>query len=164
MQVSELAKAAPGSARLYQIYGEASMSQDDFEKAASQFRKAIELNPNLPGIHYQLGMAILTNSQDKTASAEAQAAFETELKQNLSDARSEYELGEMDRQNSQLDPAMQHYLRALTLQPAFADAHVGLGTVLVQQGKAAESLQHFLTAIQLDPENEISDVVIKSMA
>lgn len=155
-QVNKLAKVAPNSARVYQIYGEASMTQDDFARAVSQFRKAIELDPDLPGIHYQLGMALLTNSQEKTANGETQASFEAELKKNPSDARSEFELGEIARLNNQPDRAEQHYLRALTFQPALADAQVGLGTVLSQQGKSSESQQHFLAAIQLDPENELA--------
>lgn len=159
-QVSRLAKVAPNSARVYQIYGEASMTQDDFARAVSQFRKAIELDPDLPGIHYQLGMALLTNSQEKTANGETQAAFEEELRKNPSDARSEYELGELSRLNNQPDKAEQHYGHALTLQPGLADAHVGLGTVLAQQGKPADSQQHFVAAIQLDPDNELAHYLL----
>lgn len=155
-RVGRLAKVAPNSARVYQIYGEASMTQDDFAKAASQFRKAIELDPNLPGIHYQLGMALLTNSQEKAGSGEAQAAFEAELQRDPSDARSEYEIGEIFRLSNQPERAKECYQKALTLQPSLAEAQVGAGTVLAQQGKAAESQQHFLAAIQLDPDNELA--------
>ncbi len=155
-QVSRLTKVAPNSARVYQIYGEASMTQDDFAKATSEFRKAIELNPSLPGIHYQLGMALLTNSQEKTGTGEAQAAFEAELQINPSDARSEYQLGEIFRMRNLLDQAELHYQRALAFQPSLAEAQVGVGTVLAQLGQAAESQQHFLAAIQLDPDNELA--------
>jgi len=155
-QVGRLSKIAPNSARVYQIYGEASMTQDDFAKAAAQFRKAVDLDPNLPGVHYQLGMALLTNSQEKAGTGEAEAAFEAELQKNPSDARSEYQLGEIFRMSNQADRAEQHYRRALALQPSLAEAQIGVGTVLAQQGKATESQQHFLAAIQLDPGNELA--------
>ncbi len=154
-QVSRLVKVAPDSARTYQLYGEASMTQGDFSKAASQFRRAVELNPNLPGIHYQLGMALLT-SQEKPGTGEARAAFEAELQNNPSDARSEYQLGEIFQAGNLPDQAELHYRRALALQPSLADAQVGVGTVLAQQGKAEESRQYFLAAIQLDPDNELA--------
>ena len=153
-QVQALTSTAPDSARTYQVYGEASMTQDDFIKARAQFERAVERDPNLPGAHYQLGLAILTNAQDVAARRDAEAAFRAELRINPSDAHAEYQLGEVLRLGNQLREAEQCYTEALRLQPAFAEAQVSLGIVLAQEGREAESLRYLLAATRSDPDNE----------
>lgn len=155
-ELGALASKAPDSGRTHQVYGEASMTQDDFPGAITQFRKAIEADPALPGVHYQLGLALLTNAQDASTRQEAQQAFETELKRDPSDAHSEYELGEVFRLGTNFAAAQQHYTRALELRPEFAEAQVGLGTILTDGGKPEQSVTYFLAAVRLDPDNEIA--------
>ena len=152
--LASLSQKAPDSGRVHQILGEAAMTQDDFTGAITQFRKAIESDPKIPGIHYELGRAILTSSQDAAARQEAQQQFETELRSDPADFNSEYELGEVYRLGSNLQVAQQHFERALQLRPDFADAQVGLGNVLVDQGKPEEAILHFSEAVRLDPDNE----------
>ena len=152
--LAALSQKAPDSGHIHQILGEAAMTQDDFPGAILQFKKAIEADPKLPGIHYELGRAILTNSQDTKAQQEAQQEFETELRSDPADFNSEYELGEVYRLESNLQLAEKHFERALQLRPDLADAQVGLGNVLVDEGKAAEAIPHFAEAIRLDPDNE----------
>ena len=152
--LAALSQKAPDSVHVHQILGEAAMAQDDFPGAILQFRKAIEVDPKAPGIHYELGRAILTNSQDLAARQEAQQEFETELKSDPADFNSEYELGEVYRLGSNLQLAKEHFERALQLRPDFVDAQVGLGNVLVDEGKPAEAIPHFAEAVRLDPDNE----------
>ena len=152
--LAELSQKAPDSVHVHQILGEAAMAQDDFPGAILQFRKAIEVDPKAPGIHYELGRAILTNSQDLAARQEAQQEFETELKSDPADFNSEYELGEVYRLGSNLQLAKEYFERALQLRPDFVDAQVGLGNVLVDEGKPAEAIPHFAEAVRLDPDNE----------
>jgi tetratricopeptide (TPR) repeat protein len=152
--LAALSQKAPDSVHVHQILGEAAMAQDDFPGAILQFRKAIEVDPKAPGIHYELGRAILTNSQDLAARQEAQQEFEMELKSDPADFNSEYELGEVYRLGSNLQLAKEHFERALQLRPDFVDAQVGLGNVLVDEGKPAEAIPHFAEAVRLDPDNE----------
>ena len=152
--LARLSQKAPDSGHVHQILGEAAMAQDDFPGAILQFKKAIEADTKIPGIHYELGRAILTNSQDAAARQEAQQEFETELKSDPADFNSEYELGEVYRLGSNLQLAEQHFERALQLRPDFVDAQIGLGNVLVDEGKPAEAIPHFAEAVRLDPDNE----------
>lgn len=152
--LAALSQKAPDSGRLHQVLGEAAMTQDDFPGAILQFKKSIQADPTIPGVHYELGRAILTNSQDPAARQEAQQEFETELRSDPADFNSEYELGEVYRLGLQLQNAQEHYERALQLRPDFVDAHVGLGTVLVDEGKPADAIPHFAEAVRLDPDNE----------
>lgn len=152
--VASLSRRAPDSGRMHQILGEAAMTQDDFPGAILQFKKAIAANPNIPGIHYELGHAILTNSQNAQAREQAQQEFEAELKADPTDYNSLYELGEIFRQESKLQLAQKQYEQALRLRPDFADAQVGIGIVLMDQGKPKEAIAHFTDATRLDPDNE----------
>ena len=149
--LASLSQEAPDSGRVHQILGEAAMTQDDFTGAITQFRKAIESDPKIPGIHYELGRAILTSSQDAAARQEAQQQFETELRSDPADFNSEYELGEVYRLGSNLQVAQQHFQRALQLRPDFADAQVGLGNVFVDEGKPEEAILHFSEPFDLRP-------------
>lgn len=152
--VANLSKRAPDSGRMHQILGEAAMTQDDFPGAIIQFKKAIAANANIPGIHYELGHAILTNSQNAQAREQAQQEFETALKADPTDYNSFYELGEIFRQESKLHLAQDDYEQALQLRPDFADAEVGIGIVLMDQGEPKKAIAHFKNATRLDPENE----------
>jgi len=142
------------SGRVHQILGEGDFTQDDFSAAIAQFREAIRVDPNLPGIHYQLGHALLTNAQDLAARQQAQHEFEQELKHDPSDFRSEYELGEVARLSADPNLTTIHYTRALQLRPDFADAQLGLGQILETQGKPQEAVAHLAETARLDPDNE----------
>jgi tetratricopeptide (TPR) repeat protein len=152
--VTALSENASDSARMQQILGEAGMTQDDFPGAIDHFRRAVSIDQKLPGIHYELGLAILTNSQSGAARQEAQHEFQTELQDDPTDFNSEFQLGEIAILDSDWPLANQHYTRALSLRPDFADAKVGLGKVLMRQGKPADAIPQLLDAIQLEPENE----------
>ena len=49
--------------------------------------------------------------------------------------------------------ALQAYARAIALDPHYADAHNGLGTVLAAQKKHREAISAFNKALRADPTN-----------
>ncbi len=152
--VAALTKNAPESAQMHQILAEAAGMQNDITGAIAEYRKALEIDPRLPGIHYQLGQAILAGSQDESARQQAKKEFETELAANPNDAASEFGLGEVYSREANLEVAAQHYRRALQLRPDFADAHLALAKTLTSLGKEAEALAHLKEAERLNPDNE----------
>ena len=141
-------------ARVHQILAQAAVAQDDFPGAIKEYKLAIEADPRIPGIHYELGRTILTNSQDETALDEAKHEFETELATSPSDAGSEYELGEVFRLMRRTADAETCYRRALQIQQNFAPAHMSLGNLLSVEGKKEEALAHFQEAVKENPEDE----------
>ena len=48
--------------------------------------------------------------------------------------------------------ALDHYQRAIEINPSFAEAHQNLGVVLAQEGQSAEAIRHFKKAIELQPD------------
>jgi tetratricopeptide (TPR) repeat protein len=151
--LTTLAKVGPNSARLHEVLGESHASDSDFVGAISEYEKALAIDPALPGVHFELGEAILRNKVDEDSRARAEQQFAAALVENPNDAHSEYELGEIAFLRSRWQEALQHYSRATQLQPTLVDAQVALGKVLAQLGQPEEALKHLLEAVRLDPDN-----------
>ena len=49
--------------------------------------------------------------------------------------------------------AIEHYHRALGIQPHYAGAHYNLGVALQSQGKIVEGIEHYHRALRIDPEH-----------
>ena len=151
--LSTLAKVGPNSARLHEVLAESHASDGDFVGAISEYEKALAIDPTLPGVHFELGEAILRNKVDEDSRARAEQQFAAALAENPYDAHSEYELGEIAFLRSRWQDALQHYARAAQLQPTLVDAQVALGKVLAQLGQPEEATKHLLEAVRLDPDN-----------
>lgn len=142
------------SARVHQILAQSAVTQDDFPGAIKEYRLAIEADPHLPGIHYELGRTILTNGQDESALQQAKSEFEFEIAANPGDAESEFELGEVYRLTSESVKAESCYRRALELRPTLGAAHLALAGILSASGKNEEALGHYVEAVRLDANDE----------
>ncbi len=154
--VNTLTKQAPESAQMHQILGEAAGMQNDIAGAIAEYQKVLQIDPHFPGVHYELGQAMLASSQDESSRQGAKQEFETELAADPNNADAELGLGEAYSREGNSEAAAQHYRRALHLRPEFADAHLALAKVLAASGKEAEALPHLREAERLDPENEIA--------
>lgn len=154
--LKSLHKRWPESARMHQIFAQAAVTQDDFPGAIKQYKMAIEADPKLPGVHYELGRTILANSQDSAALSTAEQEFKTELTSNPWDSDSEYELGETYRLETKLEPAEEHYRRSIQIDPNLGAAQTALGDLLFSNGNREEALPHLEAGVRLDPEDETS--------
>jgi len=152
--LADLAQSAPDSARMHQILAQTLMSRDDFPAAIEEYLRAAKADPSLPGIHFELGQAILANAVDQASRARAQREFEQALAANPKDADSEYELGEIALLGSDRQAARQHYSRALELRPHFVNAQLGLSKVLASDGQPQSALTCLLDAERSNPQNE----------
>ena len=77
-------------------------------------------------IHYHIGRLLLAGEHDSAAMEEVRKEFEAELAINPDDAGSEYELGEMAREGRKWNEAIEHFGRAIKIDPQFAEALIGL--------------------------------------
>lgn len=149
--LSDLAACAPDSARLHQILAQTLMNQNDYPRAIQEYQKALQIDPALTEIRFELGQAILANSVDQASRTRAKKEFEAALAGNPEDAYSEYELGQIAFLDSDLTAAEQHYTRAISLQAHFVDAQIGLAKVLIAQNRAAKALAWLLDAERSKP-------------
>jgi len=148
-----LLTVAPESFQAHQLNAEVLEIQGKLNEAAEEYRKVLSLNPNLAGIHYQLGELLLAGEREPNTLDEARREFEEELKLHPSNAGAEYELAEMARQARQWDDAIEHFNRALSLDSRFAEALIGLGKSLVSAGRPQEAVAPLERAVRLEPTN-----------
>ena len=152
--LNKLAVLAPGSARMQQVIAERLVNGGDLQGAIEHYRKALQIDPRLPGVHFELGEAILQSSPvDAGTQAEAQKEFEASIGIDGDTAKTECEFGSMALSQSHLDQAFEHYQRAYQLNPNEVQAQMGLAKLLMMQEKPQEAIKYLRMAVQSDPLN-----------
>jgi tetratricopeptide (TPR) repeat protein len=137
----QLAREAPFSFQVHELNAEALELQQKWDEAATEYRRILEINPFLPGIHARLGRALLSKPQPSPeVVAQAKKAFEQELEIDPRNASAEYVLGELAKDDNDLATAIRHFSTATKLDPEFAEAYFGLGSVLTASKQFAEAI------------------------
>ena len=155
--VNTLAHTAPGSARVHELLGQNLLSQDNASGAVSEYRRALESEPHLPGLHFELGQALLLSAAGNAATrAEAEKEFSAELAINPADPNAWYELGEFAFERGEFSVAADHFRRALAFRPDFAEARIALGKSLAGDGKISQAVEQYSEAIRLAPDNDVA--------
>jgi tetratricopeptide (TPR) repeat protein len=149
-------EVAPNSFRVRQLVGDLLEAHKQYAPAAIQFRKAIALAPNAPGLHYRLGLMLVRSSNEPAAWEEARQAFEKELEIDPTHARCYVELGEISRKRGQLDEAQKLFEQGLQINADLPEAHVGLGRIQVARGNLEQALAEMQEAVRLAPASELA--------
>lgn len=150
----DLIQDAPFSYQIHELKAEAFESQGNWQQAAAEYQKILDINPQLPGVHARLGRALLSMPQPSPAViAEVKKNFEQELEIDPRNASAEYVLGDLAKDDGDLPTAIRHFSRATKLDAGFADAYLGLGTALVSNKQFAEALPPLETYEQLAPDS-----------
>ncbi len=144
----------PGSYRVHQLSAEIFEVENRFPEAQAEYRKAIEANPVAPGLHYQLGRAILLGAHDPAALGQAKQEFVSELKVSPEDAACAFQLGQISLAEGNGAAARLHFEKALSLQPASVDALVALGKIESQEKHYAQAIAFLSRAVKEEPANE----------
>jgi Flp pilus assembly protein TadD len=150
-----LAYREPDSVRMYQVWGDHMALMGDTQGAIVAYRKAMEREPDLTGLHVALGDA-LSASSSAADQAAAEEQYRKALQADPSDARAESRLGDIAMQRSAFDEAAGHYRHALEIQPDNPEANEGLGVILLQSQSYAQARVYLNRAVELDPTNKIA--------
>jgi tetratricopeptide (TPR) repeat protein len=145
-----MAQVAPDSARMYQLRGDRLANMGKIKAAIAAYRRAIESDPHVAGVHFELA-EILSASPDSSERAQAEGEYLKELANHPLDEKSECRLGDIDMQRSDVKGAIQHYRRALELQPDDSDANEGYGMALLASDSPLQARTYLKRAIELDP-------------
>lgn len=135
--LERLAAIPTGLPALHLLQGQAFLRDRDYDRALEELQAASKLNPDLPRLHFSLGLAHFMLGQNK----EAIAAFETEAKQNPLDTPSLYYLADAYEKDGNLSNARQWVGAALKIDPQLPEANGLLGKILFKQGKTAEAVK-----------------------
>jgi tetratricopeptide (TPR) repeat protein len=156
IMVGRLVDVAPDSFRVRQLMGELLEANKQYAPAAVQYRKAITLEPNAPGLHYRLGLMLVRSSNDPAVWEEARQAFLSELNIDPTHARCYVELAEMLRKQGQLEEAEKLFERGLEVDADLPEARVGLGRIQSARGNVQQALPQFQEAVRLAPASEVA--------
>jgi Flp pilus assembly protein TadD len=150
-----LSIVAPNSARMHQAMAHELAKQGNNAAAIENFRAALKIDPNLPGLHSELA-EMLNVSSVPAEKEEAEVEYKKALEVNPSDEQAERRLGEIATRKNDLKEADDRLTRALQLRPDDSEADIDLAKVLMAMNepqKAAPFLEH---AIQLDPTSAVA--------
>ena len=147
-----LSVAAPESAQMHQLMAHEDTRQGNTNAAIAQYRRAIAVDPHLPGVHFELA-ELLHTSSDETVKKEAEQEYHASLRENPQDEKSILRLAEIDALKGNRELSLQEYTKAVALQPADADAKLGLAKTLIEMNQPDKALPLLEDAVKLEPTN-----------
>ena len=109
---------------------------NDHANALNEFKRAVELNPQLPTVNSFYGQTLVRMGNTD----EAMIYFRRELALNPNDFDSNLQMGILLKQDQKLDDARAYFQRALTVRPNEPNARFYLASLDVAQGKLTEAL------------------------
>ncbi|MEE9211392.1 MAG: tetratricopeptide repeat protein, partial [Phycisphaeraceae bacterium] len=121
----------------------------DYRSAVSIWQTVLDMVPDNPRGHNNLGMALKSEGQLD----EAASHFRQALQLDPRHVEAHNNLGIVLGSQGKLDEAIVHFRRALQIDPDYADAHSDLGNALSSQGKVYEAISHYRQALQLKPDH-----------
>ena len=147
-----LALVAPESAQMHQVMAHEEARIGNNAGARVQFQKALEIDPKLPGIHFEMG-ELLNLSDDAKTKAEAESEYKAAVAENALDEKAQARLGDLANHKGDSAQALRYYNTALRLQPQDAEANFGLAKILIAMNEQAKALPILERAVQLEPTN-----------
>jgi Tfp pilus assembly protein PilF len=123
--------------------------EGNYDEAITQFRRALEFEPNSALIHTNLGMALSRQGR----ADEAREHFRRALEIDPRDARAHRELAHLLSLDQNTDEARAELEQAVELDPRDTVARGNLGSVLLEQGKIDAAIAAFEAALAIDPKS-----------
>ena len=126
------------------VLGETALGQQQWEEAAAELRKCLELNPHFD--QAMLGLARALIFLGKTD--EAKQWNRSAIQYNSENYRAWYQLGFIEARSDK-QAAIADYEKAVTIQGSFAPLRKDLGLLQFQEGHYAEAAKHLARAVEL---------------
>ncbi len=151
----ELSLAAPDSAQMHQAIAHELVRERDNPSAIANLRKALVIDPHLPGAHFELA-DLLNSSSEPALKAEAAGQYKLALAENPRDDKTLVKLGDSAAEGGDHIGASSRYKEALAIQPENADALIGLAHELTETGHPDGALPVLLQVVKNDPTNVLA--------
>jgi tetratricopeptide (TPR) repeat protein len=121
--------------------------EEKYDDAITNYRKAIDLDPNFAHAYYNLGNVLQDEEKYDDAIVNYRKAIDLDLKfafayNNLANALED---------QKKYEDAIVNYRKAIDLNPKFALAYNNLGSVLRDERKYEDAIVNYRKAIDLDP-------------
>jgi len=132
------------------------------EEGMAHLLKAMELEPNDPRIHHDLGMALLHQREYDQAIKHLSVAlqgmpegFDVQYKP----ADMHYNLGMALFQSGNFKDSASHLSQAVRIDPDSARSHYSLAMALAIQGQLDEAVEHYTRAVKINPGIDTSPIL-----
>jgi cytochrome c-type biogenesis protein CcmH/NrfG len=145
-----LSIVAPGSAQTHQLMAHELARQGQIDAAIRNYKEAVKINPNLPGLHFELAEA-LDASDVQQNKHEAKKEYEAALSADKFDEKSECRLGAIAYDAGDLKGSLSRYSEATRLQPDELEANLGMAKVLIEMNETTKAAAFAEHALQIDP-------------
>jgi tetratricopeptide (TPR) repeat protein len=123
--------------------------------ALTQFKKALELNPNMPEAHINLGNIYLAQKDYTNAAGEYQKALELKPDNVLA----HYNYGLVLTGQDNVEGAVNQYRETVRLNPNYANAYYALGLIYQSQNNLTDAVANFERYLAIEPTGTYSDSV-----
>jgi tetratricopeptide (TPR) repeat protein len=143
---------SPDSASGYFLFARMLLTQNDEPRAEENARKAIELDPKLPLVHYLLGEFLVARNDVEGGIRE----FESELKLNPAHAPSYYRIADSYARMEKWDDAQRYVQRSIWLDSTWSGPYILMGRVLLKRNENEQAARSLRRAISMDPKNDMS--------
>jgi arylsulfatase A-like enzyme/Tfp pilus assembly protein PilF len=129
--------------------GLARARQRQFADALAPLRKAIEMQPDNPVAHYEMGLCLFETGDWKTSAGH----FEIVVSRMPKFADARFSLGSVYARIDRVPEAMKELRAALDLEPQHYRANLLLGRLLTLLGQPAAGLPHLERAASKEPDS-----------
>jgi len=150
--IDTLLATYPDSARAHQAMAENYYVLRQMPQAEKEFQQAIQLRPEMPKLHLELGLVYAGTSQW----AKAEEAFRTETKLQPGNAEAAYRLGNALLQQGRIPEAHAELLRADKLQPEMPETLYSLGKAASLSGDNASAEKAWLKVVEIEKESDLA--------
>jgi len=144
----EMMRALGDSARIHVYFGHAYLMGDQYDRAISEFKQALERDPKIKEAHYFLGLAYLSRDEDNGFDENA-AEDRAEIQNNPDDFRPHYDLGNIDLKLHRVEEAEGELKRSAEIEPDNPDPLIELGELFISQRRLPEAEAVMSRAIAL---------------
>jgi tetratricopeptide (TPR) repeat protein len=140
---------------MQQVIAQRLINAGDAESAVEHYKKALQIDPRLPGVHFELAQSVLESARSNPkAQDEAEKELETAIMVDGDSPSVQCELGAIAMLRADLEKAYSHYTRALSMDPKSTQAQLALGHILMTMEKPEEARGYLEMAVKADPLNE----------
>ncbi len=136
---NEMEKSFGDTPEVHMAFGRAYADSDFQPRAITEFKRAIEENPQLPGAHYLLAAVLLATGSDESHVEDAVAELKKELVISPRDSMTYAALGKLALTHKNYPEAETYLKKAISLDPQSPDAYLYLGQMYFDTNRSAEA-------------------------
>lgn len=142
-----LRTAVPASVLVRLELGAEYHQRGALDRAAAEYRAAIEIEPENEKAHNNLGLVLVARGETQAGIE----SFRTSLRINPAQVETRNNLGNALAGDGQFDAAIEMFEKLLDTDPGNMAAHNNLATTLARAGRYQEAEGHLHLAIRIDP-------------